>query len=171
MAWVLPGWGGNLRLEGSLPKEVLGRASSLAEELVGDFFGLGTREWRFLQWQLFVKERISFAEEALASLHLLETEAVLPCKRRWFYGVFLAEKNILASGLKGPFLEALLLYIFTHELVHMVRFMRFWASFWMPYKERVTEEREVHRLCCEILRKLPRKELQDIIRQFDKIYG
>ncbi len=172
MAWVLPGWGGGLELkEASLPEGALEEASSLAEELVGDFFGLTSRDWRFLQYVLFLEKELVFAEEALASLFLFETQALLPGKRRRFYGLFLAEDKILSLGLRGPSLEALLLYIFTHELVHMVRFLKFSASFWMPYEGRFKEEREVHLLCRKILRRVPGKELQDIIYQFDQIYS
>jgi len=172
MAWVLPGWGRNLNSKNaSLPQEILETTSCLAEELVGDYFGLGVRDWRGLQYQLFFEKELTLTEEALAALFLFETEALLPCRRRWFYGLFLAEREILALDLKRPSLEALLLYIFTHELVHMVRFLRFWASFWMPYEKRFAEEREVHRLCRKILRKISKKELEEIIQQFDRIYA
>ncbi len=168
MAWLIPSWRGGLAPRtGALPPEVLARTSALAEELVGDFFNLGPRDWKGLQYQVF---RSREAGEALATLALFETPALLPYRRRWFYGIFLAEDRLLSLAW-GPSLEALLLYIFTHELVHMVRFLKFRANFWMPYPLRFKEEKEVHRLTRSILKRLTFKEISEILRRFDEIYA
>ncbi len=168
MAWVLPGWRGTVTPEAKeIPAALLAAASSLAEELVGDFFSLGARDWQRLQYQVF---KLPLEEEGLASLALLEVPALLPRRRRWFYGLFLAESRILTLA-QGPSLEALLLYIFTHELIHMVRFSKFWASFWMPYSLRAQEERKVHQLAREVLARLRWAALAEIILRFDQIYA
>lgn len=147
---------------------MLASASTLAEELVGDFFGLGPRDWLGLQYQVFPAGE--GAENVLATLALLESPALLPCRRRWFYGIFLAEGRVLSLAQGRSFLEALLLYIFTHELIHMVRFLKFRASFWMPAPLRFEEEKKVHQLCRKVLAGLALEDLGAVLSRFDEIY-
>ena len=170
MAWVLPGWGGRLKEDFSLERDLLAETSALAEELVIEAFGLNSRELKNIQYELITEANFwPLPDFALAGLMRAETMAPLPGKRRQFYFLFLAEKRVSTLA-QGDFLKALLLYIFTHELVHMARFARFMASFWMSPQERWVEEQEVHRLTKRLLEPVPSKGLTEIVARFDQIY-
>ncbi len=174
MAWLLPGWRGPLKGLGSLEPGLLAEASSLAEELVADAFSLTSRDLRFLQYEVFTERDLLFfplPESALAGLVRGETQALLPRKRRPFYWLLLSERKILSLAEGRDFLYALLLYIFTHEFVHMVRFLRFAACFWMSPEFRFQEEKVVHNVARKILTRVPVKELRAVLSRFDQIYA
>jgi len=152
----------------------LAEASSLAEELVGEAFCLTSRDLRFLQYEVFTERDLPFfplPDNALAGLLRGETRMLLPRKRRPFYWLLLSEKKILSLTGERDFLRALLLYIFTHEFVHMVRFLRFAASFWMPLEARFEEECRVHAVVRRILHRVPEREMITVLDRFDEIYG
>ncbi|AEH44804.1 hypothetical protein Thein_0930 [Thermodesulfatator indicus DSM 15286] len=173
MAWFIPSWRGKLKnSKERLDKYLLGEASSLAEDLVGDYFNLADKDWRKLQYEVLLNSNyfLCLPPKALAGLFLLETSDFLPRRRRNFYKLVLAEDQILSLGLGASSLRALLLYIFTHELIHMIRFTKFAASFWMPEKERLEEEKKVHLLSKEVLSLIKNEEIEKILKHFDKTY-
>jgi len=172
MAWFIPGWGGGLTSEGRLERTLLAETSSLAEELVAEAFSLTSREFRALQYELLTEREkfpCTLPDFALAGLVRAENKALHPRKRRDFYFLLLAERKLATLGRRYS-LRALLLYIFTHELIHMVRFARFVATFWMPWEERIQEERTVHYLTRKLLQGSPWEGIQEILSLFDKIY-
>ncbi|OAG27870.1 hypothetical protein [Thermodesulfatator autotrophicus] len=173
MAWFIPSWRRGIKKpKDRLDKNILGEASSLAEALVGDFFNLSDKDWRRLQYEVLLNENHSLGlpQNALAGLFLLETSDCLPRRRRSFYKLVLAEEQILSLELATSSLKALLLYIFTHELVHMIRFVKFIASFWMPEEKRWEEEKKVHLLSKKVLALYKNQEVENILKHFDKTY-
>ncbi len=173
MAWVIPGWGGSLERGSSkrLERALLGEASSLAEELVVDFFRLGSRGCRALQYEVVTDQEVflPIPADSLAALLKAEVAALLPHRRRDFYFIFLRESR-LAKLEERDFLYALLLYIFTHELIHIVRFMQFMACFWMVPHKRWEEECLVHTLCREVLGRLKFPRLDEVLKAFNDLY-
>ncbi len=155
------------RKKARLSPELLAETASLAEELVEERFRLGSR-WRALQYEVLTKSPW-LPEESLAALMRAETDHPLPHRRRDFYLILLQEERLLKMA-QGDYLRALLLYIFTHELIHMVRFVRFAASFWMRPEERAYEEALVHELSSAVLQRLKWPGLQEILRLFDLVY-
>ncbi len=170
MPWFIPSRPDTLRTprgkEALCPK-LLAEVATLAEELVEDHFCLGGF-WRFLQYEVVLLKEL-WPAGALASLIRAETKHILPHRRRDFYLILLPEKRLLQMG-QGDYLRALLLYVFTHELVHMVRFVRFAASFWMPSAQRIKEEILVHQLTSKILRAVSLPALKEIQLFFDDLY-
>ncbi len=174
MAGVISSGRGNLEARGSfrLDRALLGDASLLAEELVTDFFHLGSRSWRAIQYEVLtdVEVFLPLPTDSLAALIKAETSAILPHRRRDFYFVWLRESRLAHLSQERDFLYALLLYIFTHELIHMVRFMQFAACFWMDPHKRWEEERLVHRLCQKVLGGVKLPQLKDVLKIFGLLY-
>ncbi len=174
MAGLISSRRGNLKAckHFRIDRALLGDASLLAEELVTDFFHLTSRSWRTIQYEVLTDEQIflTLPQDSLAALIKAETTALLPHRRRDFYFIWLRESRLADFSQERDFLHALLLYIFTHELIHMVRFMQFSACFWMKPHKRWQEECLVHGLCQKVLEgvKLPR--LKDVLRAFNLIY-
>jgi hypothetical protein len=72
------------------------------------------------------------------------------CER---YGVVLLDPNILFALLRSVEYDlwSLLLFVLTHELVHIVRFRKFNIDFHALDLEKEKEEQRVHRITREIL--------------------
>jgi len=171
MAWFIP-TGASLRRKGRLLPcaYLLAATSALAEELVFEHYALSTRTLKKLQYEIrFLKDTWPFPEEALAVLVKGRNEADSPSTKRESYLI------LFPYGRRIPFsrgfLPALMLYIFTHELVHMVRFARYEASYFAKNEQRMLEERKVHAKTREILKPLAFiPGLPETLEYFDQNY-
>ena len=85
-----------------------------------------------------------------------------------FYRVCLQDHNILRTLKARPQISLfpLLLYVITHELVHVVRFSQFLALFEACGKEQAEEEARVHQLTQEILAPLNFLELTPVMSYY-----
>ena len=167
MAWVLPAGRPLARRGRLLPcPHILAETSALAEELVFEHYGLSSRLLRQIQYEArFLKEGWPFPEEALAVL-VRGRRARGPEP----YCIFFPYGRPLPCS--RAFLPALMLYIFTHELVHMVRFARYEASYYLEAERRGEEEARVHAKAREILRPLGYfPGLAETLERFDQIYA
>jgi hypothetical protein len=70
------------------------------------------------------------------------------------YRVCLQDDRLLTRASQGLDLRALLLYVVTHELIHIVRFESFQVCYSAHETERKKEEDAVHRLTGEVLHRL-----------------
>lgn len=89
------------------------------------------------------------APRALA--HLVVYERARPRGPEHLYRICLQDDVILRRVVQPGELSSLLVYVLTHELVHVVRFQRAEQSFAAPRRARRREEDEVHRLTLELL--------------------
>ncbi len=127
---------------------LLAETSALAEELVFERYAPSPRVQRQLWYEVKFLKSWPFPSEALSAL--VKAENPSGKRGRDLYYLFFPYARPLPFG-RG-FLPAFLLYIFTHELVHMVRFARYEASYFATPKERWEEERKVHRQTKELLK-------------------
>jgi len=81
-----------------------------------------------------------------------------------FYRVFLQDDKLLTREKEGLELRALLLYVMTHELIHIVRFESFQVHYEAVGPEREREERTVHRLTEDVLSVLRDECVEQVIR-------
>ena len=152
MAWVIP-TGISLRGKGKLLPctYLLAETSALAENLVFDHYRLSQKILKQIQYEVrFLRDSWPFPEEALAVLVKAHNQADAPSTQREFYYIFFPYGRPLPLG--RAFLPALMLYIFTHELVHMVRFALYEASYFAGKEKRELEEKRVHAKTREILK-------------------
>ena len=141
-------------------KELLKEAAVIAEEMTFDFFKLSPRHWRQTRYDILTLEGLSQEEISPHAHALLAKYKGCPAnsslQSAWFdfYRVCLQDHNILSTLEASPELSMfpLLLYIVTHELVHVIRFSQFLALFEAAEAEKAREELQVHRLTQEILR-------------------
>ncbi len=151
MAWILS-TGESLKSRGRLlpcPR-ILAETSALAEEIVFEHYAPSPRLLKRLQYEtLFFKGVWPFPGEALAVLLRTENSSPQNPSSREAYLILFPYGRSLPFG-RG-FLPALMLYIFTHELIHMIRFARYEAAYEMPPEKKLQEERWVHRKTRELL--------------------
>jgi hypothetical protein len=137
---------------------IIDRASVLAEQMTGDYFNLAADEWKRNPYGIFTRKEVE---------RPLEVESVFaqivrfrPGKARSTdrdrgesFGIILQDPNILRALLRSTLhdLWTLVLFIMTHELIHIVRFRRFSVDFHAPEAEREREETLVHAITRDIL--------------------
>lgn len=148
-------------------------AFRVAEDATGDHFALGSLE----------SERHAVDLRTLAELDSPEVipEGVLAQVTRWderdtiashartLYRICLQDHAILSRlwAEKGRVeLFPLLVYVLTHELVHVVRFLGHQTGYLAPDHVRSTEEQRVQEATERILRRVPIRGLPAVIDRF-----
>ncbi len=134
---------------------------SSAEELVGRFFRLSTDEVRANRYEvgtLATLQRHELTDSAFAHLCKYYYQKAADEKdpsNFHFYRICLQDDRILdAVKRAGSFIKLapLMLYIATHELVHIIRFNRGDSDFDVSTKAKMLEERRVDSITREILK-------------------
>lgn len=131
-------------------------------------FKLSEREINRLIYDVYVLKGSKFFKNKFATILKGELINDLPSKRKDFYFICLNKNKIFNK--KNPFLKELLLYILTHELVHLIRFIRYESNFYLKYKWE--EEKIVHNLTKRALKDfifLP--HMNKVFYYFDRIYS
>lgn len=139
----------------------------ISELIVADKFKLTSKELQKMHYEVYFLKDTFFLKDKFASLLKLEKFSWLPSKRKDFYLLCLNHTKIFKW--EKPFLNELLLYILSHELIHLVRFIRYQSNFYT--KEKWEEEKKVHCLTKELLKDikfLPHIKL--VLDYFDQIY-
>lgn len=139
----------------------------LSELTVADKFRLTPKELKKMYYEVYFLKENTFLKDRFASLFKLEKLSWLPSERKEFYLLCLNHTKIFKW--EKSFLNELLLYILSHELIHLVRFIRYQSNFYT--KEKWEEEKRVHHLTKEILKDikfLPHMKL--VLNYFDQIY-
>jgi hypothetical protein len=161
-------------------KELLTEAAVIAEEVISDYFKLSASHWRRAPFDILTLEALRAEEISHHALALVAKYKGCPQDRLLgsaafdFYRVCLQDHNILNTLKHCAELSLfpLLLYIVTHELVHIVRFSQFLALFEAREEQKQEEERQVHRLTQKILAPLKVRDLSPVIRFYDhKVQG
>ena len=138
---------------------VVNQAVSLAEELVCNFFKMSATQW--LRHRYDVKTYAELSEHELVDGPFAQIvrysgrrEGDLLCSATYdFYKICLQDDAVLSALEKHPELKlfAFILYIVVHELIHIVRFAKFFQNFNALPEERRSEEDRVHRMTREVL--------------------
>jgi len=135
----------------------INKAACLAEKLTQDFFRLPDDEWKREPYGIFTRKEINEAfheRDVFANVIRYKPAGRLfreNAKAR--YGIVLQDPNILMALFRSSRhdLWSLILFILTHELVHIVRFSRFQVDFFAPASHREKEEKLVREMTREIL--------------------
>jgi hypothetical protein len=161
-------------------KELLTEAAAIAEEVTSDYFKLSPSHWRRAPFDILTLEALRSEEISPHALALVAKYKGCPQDRLLrsadfdFYRVCLQDHNILKTLKHSAELSLfpLLLYVITHELVHIVRFSQFLALFEAQAAQKQEEERRVHHLTQKILAPLKVKGLSPVRRFYDlKVQG
>jgi hypothetical protein len=132
---------------------------AMAEELVSEFFKMSASEWLRPKYDVKTAADLSKAEIVdgpFAQIIRYEgklKDTSLGSAAYDFYKICLQDHAILSAIQNNPRLElfSFVLYIVTHELIHIIRFSKFLQNFDASPDERMVEETRVHELTHEIL--------------------
>ncbi|MGD9022173.1 MAG: hypothetical protein PVJ62_00190 [Deltaproteobacteria bacterium] len=139
---------------------VVNEAVAQAEEMTSNAYKMSTAEWGRHRYDIKTLADLSPAEVVDGPFAQIiryvgrKSETSLSSSRYDFYKICLQDHTILSALRAMPELGlfAFMLYIVTHELIHVVRFTRFLQAFDASAKEKLVEEARVHERTQAILR-------------------
>jgi hypothetical protein len=139
--------------------KVVDHAITVAEDVISDRFHLTMAAWKKYRYDIRGLKDLR-PEEILADVFAQIVRYGRPAppdglRMGDFYRICLMDHNILAALNRDDRLELypLMVYIITHELIHIVRFYTFKQFFHAQPEEREAEETRVHQLTFDVLRK------------------
>ena len=134
-------------------------AANLAEELVSNEYKLTTSQWLRHKYEIKTLNELSSDEildipfAQLIRYTARKESSNLISSDYDYYKICLQDHNILSALKMHLYLDffPFLLYIITHEIIHIVRFSNFLQSFLANDNERLIEEKRVHKKTFDIL--------------------
>jgi len=151
----------------------MSEALDIAEDRTGDYFKFSSGQWKRHRYDVKTLSQLADCEgipDVFALLKKSKKERVEASSRyRDFYLICLQDHRILKALKRDRELGLLplLVYVFTHELVHIVRFCNFSQRFEVSTKDREKEECVVHATTYEILKELSVPRLGYILNSYE----
>jgi hypothetical protein len=154
------------------------RARAEAANLVGDFYVLAPREWERITYEVRTLEELApeeISDQAFAQVLCYDLTRRLGravIDRRDLYRICLQDHRILRVAGGGPkalakpdqlALEPLLLYVLTHELVHVIRFAQQMQCLDLAPELRPQEELSVEQTTRHILAPVADRQLRHVL--------
>jgi len=151
--------------------EIIGEALDIAEDATANFYKFSTSQWkkrhRYDIRTLAYLRKDQVTNKAFAVLYkdIFKDSSIVPQRIEEVYLICLQDHLILNAILhdKNLSLLPLLVYIFTHELVHVVRFCNFHSQFNTYQKVMEQEERIVSLITFDILKSVMLPKLSYIL--------
>lgn len=153
---------------------IVDEAVNLAEDIASDFFKFSSTDWKAAPYD--IRTLKDLAEEEIVSgvfaqvMRYRQDPSKSPSGIGWYeyYKICLHDHEILNAleREKAVALFPLVLYVVTHELVHIARFRRFLHSFYASGEEKAGEEKRVHQITFDILRKVRISGLEPVLKYY-----
>ncbi len=157
---------------------ILDKVVEISEDIVSNYFKISTSQWKHYRYE--IKSLRHLAPEEITDIAYAQILRYIQFSDQKPRGSFRGEyfkiclqDHVILRTLKRekhlvfmPFLT----YIVTHELVHVVRFSRFLQKFSTTEEERIAEERLVHKIARDMLRKSKIKGIKETLEFFDFFY-
>ncbi len=152
----------------------VGEALQKAEGLAESFFGVDLKDYDRFPFDLETLANLRGPEKtrrALAQVCKYEyrkEELYREVKKKDFYRICLQDDKILESAGEevAVFLKPLLLYVVTHELIHVIRFSIDPVKFHLSPTERHAEEKNVHRMTYDLLSPLQDSKMGLLLERY-----
>lgn len=152
-----------------------GNALDIAEDSIGNYFKFSSLQWK--KHPFSVKTLADLTKTEIVPDAFARLEKLSPCEsvfqdrppERDHYFICLQDHEILKALRRDRDLNLLplLVYVFTHELVHIVRFGNFLQRFEVRGSEKEKEEKIVHTTTYKILRRLRMPDLEYVLGSYE----
>jgi len=157
--------------------KAVARARAQAEALIGGFYVLAPREWERMHYEVCTLDQLTpdeITHAAFAEVRcydLTRRSGPAHYDRRDLYRICLQDHRILralelASARRQLALEPFLLYVLTHELIHVVRFTQQMQQIDLEPELRWQEELSVEQTTRQVLAPVKCSTLRRVIEQF-----
>ncbi len=152
----------------------VGDALEIAEGLAGDYFKIDLANHDQFPFDLETLENLAEPEKthrALAQVCKYKYEK-RKCQRkispREFYRICLQDDKILSRVRveTEELLRPLLLYVITHELIHVIRFSMEPTKFHLGLEGKKLEEKSVHRMTHEVLESIRDPNVETLLERY-----
>jgi hypothetical protein len=155
---------------------VVNNGVAMSEELVSNFYKMSASQWLSRRYDIKTladlnpEETVSGPFAQVIRYQGQRKDASLSSAAYDFYKICLQDHAILAAIAQSPGIKLLpfILYIVTHELIHIVRFSKFLQGFDASQNETAAEETRVHEITREILGPVGIPELANVLKFYDK---
>ncbi|MBN2061634.1 MAG: hypothetical protein JW882_14585 [Deltaproteobacteria bacterium] len=152
----------------------LAEALDIAEDRIGNYYKFSLGQWKRHRYDIKTQEFLTEDEITKFAFALLNKCTNITdvfeskTKQKDFYFICLQDTQILNAVKRDKNLRLLplLVYIFTHELVHIVRFSSYFQRYEAPVEDREEEEKIVHAITYEILKKISLPKLDYILESY-----
>ena len=156
--------------------ETVNLAAAMAEELVSNFYKMSASQWLHRRYDIKTLSDLSTSEIVdgpFAQIIRYEghyKDRTLGSAAYDLYKICLQDHAVMASLDLNSDLQLFpfILYIVTHELIHVVRFSKFVQYFDAAPEERMTEEKRVHAKTHEILKSVNVPGLEPVLAFYDE---
>jgi len=153
---------------------VLALAIDLSEELISDFYKISTSEWKRYRYDIQSLSDLDAEEVTDDAFAQIRRYLRRPGERTRgsepgdFFKICIQDHVIQRAVERDKMigLFPLTAYIITHELIHVVRFARFIQRFDSTVAEQDAEEKRVHALTYDLLRKTRIQGLPEVLAAF-----
>jgi hypothetical protein len=153
----------------------IGEALDIAEDVTAGFYKFSAEQWKRHRYdvktlQSLSKDEISeYAFALLNKVPRVTREYESKTRDRDFYFICLQDHHIMRALKRDKELDfiTLLVYVFTHELVHIVRFCNFFQRFDVPDEFREKEEMIVHNETYNILKSLSLPKIGYVLKAYE----
>lgn len=157
---------------------MINNAASMAEELVSDYYKMSVNQWLCPKYDIRTLEDLlsgEISEDSFAQIIRYKGQkngSSLESSSYDYYKICFQDHVILSLLERSPEINffSFILYIITHELIHIVRFGKFLQSFDASSEDRLTEEVRVHELTRKILSGVNLPGLRDVLEFYEQ-YG
>ena len=156
--------------------EIVNDAVGMAEELVSNFYKMSASQWLHRRFDIKTLTDLNTDEVVHGPFaQIIRYEGrhrahPLGSSTYDLYKICLQDHAILATLTQqaGLLLFPFVLYIVTHELIHIVRFSKFLQYFDAPQDERLAEEKRVHAKTHQILKPLQLEGLSAVLNFYNE---
>jgi hypothetical protein len=156
--------------------EVVNEAAQMAEELVSNHYKMSASQWLHRRYDIRTLADLTPAEivsgpfAQIVRYEGIQRDQSLGSAVYDLYKICLQDHAIRKTLQENAHLQLLpfMLYIITHELIHIVRFSSFQQYFNAPAEERVSEEKRVHARTHEILEPVRVQGLADVLEFYSE---
>ncbi len=155
--------------------KVVNNSVAMAEELVSNEYKLSSSQLLRLNYD--VKTLVDLADEEIVDDHFAQILRYTEKKKNDlidapvndFYKICLQDHSIIKALRQDRELDlfAFVLYVVSHELIHIIRFRWFLQHFDAPLREKDEEEMRVHAKTCEILYKVNIDHLKPVLKFYE----
>jgi hypothetical protein len=152
--------------------KTVNQSVTLAEELVCNFFKMSATQWLRHRYDVKTYSDLTRHEKvdgpfAQIVRYSCQKEGDSLCSSTYDFYKICLQDNAIVSAVKnspGIALFPFVLYIIVHELIHIVRFAKFYQHFNALPEERNIEEERVHKMTREILSKHDIEGIQKVMQ-------
>jgi hypothetical protein len=154
----------------------VGEALDIAEDRTGAFFKFSSGQWKKHRYDVKTLTGLRKTEIVPEAFALLYKGVRLPssfapeARNRDDYLICIQDHEILKAVRRDENLGLLplLVYVFTHELIHIVRFSNFLQRFEVSEKDRELEEKVVHATTHQVLKSVALPRLEYVLHSYER---